>query len=65
MALEKASMEEHVMGLDIEVERLSQQVESLEMEKEKLEGKMKQQGKQLVVEDSRRKVLEEDVAWLL
>ena len=53
------------MGLDIEVERLSQQVESLEMEKEKLEGKMKQQGKQLVVEDSRRKVLEEDVAWLL
>lgn len=58
-------MEEHVMGLDIEVERLSQQVESLEMEKEKLEGKMKQQGKQLVVEDSRRKVLEEDVAWLL
>lgn len=37
----------------------------MKVEKEALEGKVKQQGEQLVAEVLKRKVIEEDVAWLL
>lgn len=53
-----------VTSLDREVECLSRQVETLEVEKEMLEGQVKQQAKQLVTEGSRRKILEENMAWL-
>lgn len=44
---------------------MSQHVESLEVKKEALEGKVKQQGEKLVTEELRRKVLEKDVDWIL
>lgn len=47
------------------MKRMSQHVESLEVEKEALEGKVKQHGEKLVTEESRRKVLEKDVEWIL
>lgn len=53
-----------VTSLDREVECLSRQVETLEVEKEMLEGQVKQQAEQLVIEGSRRNILEENMAWL-
>lgn len=45
--------------------RLSQQVQSLEVEKCTLEERMKQHDGELEVEVLKRKFLEEDMVWVL
>lgn len=47
LAGEKALVEDQVTSLDVKVAHLSQQVETLTIEKKELEEKVKQQGEQL------------------
>lgn len=44
LAKKKAFIEDHLMGLDVEVERISQRVDGLEAEKEAFKRRVKLQG---------------------
>lgn len=62
---EKAFVEEHIVNLDGSVWLLAERVEDLVGEKGLLEEQVKLQVAHLAVEESKRKVVEGDMVWLL
>lgn len=58
-------MEDQGARFDGEVERLSRQVVTLAVEKVGLEEHVKQQGEQMETNGSRKKILKEDMDWVL
>ncbi|CAH1413281.1 unnamed protein product [Lactuca virosa] len=65
LAGEKSAVEDQVVTLDMEVDRLSQQVQCLEANKGTLEGCLRQQSEHMESEALKRNTLEEDLAWVL
>lgn len=58
-------MEEQLVSLDGSMKRLAKRVETLVREEGLLEEQVKQRAEQLAAEESRRKTVEGDMAWLL
>lgn len=65
LAGEKSVVEDQVVGLDKEVECLSQQMQDLVDAKEALEVCVREQSEQLVVKELMRRALEKDLSWFL